>query len=100
MDWKKGFALTLALTIVCSSMPVSAFAAGRDSADDTNEYELYPAPHEISYADEVTELPDSVNAVFEDGIDDYTIQRAEDALDAAGISMQQIEADEVTAEAS
>lgn len=42
MDWKKGFALTLALTIVCSSMPVSAFAAGRDSADDTNEYELYP----------------------------------------------------------
>lgn len=47
----------------------------------------------------MTELPDSVNAVFEDGIDDYTIQRAEDALDAAGISMQQIEADEVTAEA-
>lgn len=99
MDWKKGVALTLALTIVCSSMPVSAFAAGRDSADDANEYELYPAPHEISYADEMTELPDSVNAVFEDGIDDYTIQRAEDALDAAGISMQQIEADEVTAEA-
>lgn len=96
MDWKKGFALTLALTIICSSMPVSAFAAGKDSADDTNEYELYPAPHEIEYADGITELPDSVNAVFEKGIDNYTIQRAEDALDAAGISMEQIDADDVT----
>lgn len=101
MDWKKGFALTLALSIICSSMPMSAFAAERDSADDTvpNEYELYPAPHEINYADGVTELPDSVNAVFEKGIDDYTIQRAEDALDAAGIEMQQMDADDITSHA-
>lgn len=54
-------------------------------------YELYPKPQEIVYREGNVTLEDTVDVVFEKGIDSYTEQRAEDALDEVNASVRKVE---------
>ena len=92
MKFKRTLASTLAAAMVCSSVPTNAFASDTASGVLDDNYELYPNVQEITYDDSVVTLPEIVNAVFEEGIDEYTVDRAEYALGAAGISMNTVDA--------
>lgn len=59
----------------------SAFTAPSD------EYEIYPTPHEITYGEGTITLPETLPAVFGPVIDSYTKTRAEKALAEAGITL-------------
>ena len=69
--------------IVCLTMIVSVLAQGGTvyaaTADDdtvsSQEYQIYPIPHEISYQDGGFSISSEVNVVYESGIDDVTKAR-------------------------
>ncbi|MBS5151349.1 MAG: beta-N-acetylglucosaminidase domain-containing protein [Butyricicoccus pullicaecorum] len=54
-------------------------------------YKFYPKPQEITYQEGGVTLEDTVDVVFESGVDAYTEQRAEDALDEVHVRMRQAE---------
>ena len=83
--------LCMCLSLICSSAAFpQAFAAPDTGGEERQAYEIYPTPHEIVYAesDEVV-LPEKISAVFESGIDSYTVTRAQEAFAQAGISLEQ-----------
>ncbi len=98
MKFKRMLASTLALSMVFSAVPASAFAKDVKEADSaaTDEYELYPNVHSIEYGDTYVTLPSTVRAIFEDGIDQYTIARAEYALNTGGMVMDKVSASDIT----
>lgn len=92
MKWRKILAILLALSILCSLPITTALAA--DGEMEEAEYELYPLPQEITYGTDNSNLPSTVNAYFDDGIDKYTVDRAEQALSHGGLTMNQVDAAE------
>ena len=69
--------------IVCLAMVVSVFApVGQVSAaeDAAQEYEIYPIPQQMEYAEGEWELGTNANVVYESGIDEATIARLEETL--------------------
>lgn len=92
MKWRKFLAILLALSILCSLPITTALAADEDTEE--TEYELYPLPQEITYGTDNSNLPSTVNAYFDDGIDKYTVDRAEQALSHGGLTMSRVDAAE------
>lgn len=92
MKWRKILAILLVLSILCSLPITTALAADEDTEE--TEYELYPLPQEITYGTDNSNLPSTVNAYFDDGIDKYTVDRAEQALSHGGLTMNQVDAAE------
>lgn len=92
MKWRKILAILLVLSILCSLPITTALAA--DGEMEEAEYELYPLPQEITYGTDNSNLPSTVNAYFDDGIDKYTVDRAEQALSHGGLTMSRVDAAE------
>lgn len=78
MKWRKILAILLVLSMLCSLPITTALAADEDTEE--TEYELYPLPQEIVYHSDNSQLPSNVNAYFDVGIDEYTVERAKQAL--------------------
>ena len=57
-----------------------------ESAEDEG-YEIYPTPQSIVYNGDVVTLPATMKVVYGEGIDEYTVARAEDAFRQAGITL-------------
>lgn len=55
------------------------------------DYELYPKPQEIVYREGGVTLEDTVDVVFENGIDSYTEQRAKDTLEEVNVDMRRVQ---------
>ena len=55
------------------------------------DYELYPKPQEIVYREGSVTLEDTVDVVFENGIDSYTEQRAKDTLEEVNVDMRRVQ---------
>ena len=78
--------------VVCLAMAVTALpfgGAGTILAAGTTEaaeYEIYPTPHEITYQDGEFQISDSINIVYESGIDDVTKTRMSEVLALQGIT--------------
>ncbi len=87
---KRVLAAVLAATMVCGLVPtmppIQAEAAEQ-------EYELYPTPHSIEYTDGNYILDDSINVVYEEGVDDATKARFREV--AALKELNVTESDEV-----
>ena len=71
------------------STEVSPFAA-------TGEYEIYPTPHSVSYGTGTVTLPTTMQVTYGDGIDEYTVARAEEAFAEAGVTLSEEESSSVT----
>ena len=50
------------------------------TTNNSNEYEIYPAPQRIEYQEGITNFNNGVNIVYETGIDDYTKARLEEEI--------------------
>lgn len=77
---KKLIAVILCAVMICSVLPMGAFAA-----EDT-VYTLYPAPHEITYGSDSFELKD-LNVLYGDGIDEATEARLEETAALRNLSV-------------
>ena len=88
MKWRKFLAILLVLSILCSLPITTALAADGDTEE--TEYELYPIPQNISYGTGNSNLPTAVNAYLGTGIDEYTVDRAEQALSHGSLTMQEV----------
>lgn len=88
MKWRKILAILLVLSILCSLPITTALAADGDTEE--TEYELYPLPQEIVYHSDNSQLPSNVNAYFDVGIDEYTVERAKQALSHGSLTMQEV----------
>lgn len=62
--------------------------------EDPGKYTIYPTPQSVKYAgdDKTLTLPDEVNVVFEEGIDQPTKDRLEAVLDVKGIKAKAVDA--------
>ena len=67
---------------VCSAVALAQPA----QAEDATTYTLYPTPQVMTYGDGTITLGDTVDVVVEDGIDDDTVARLDEALDLKGIT--------------
>ena len=88
MKWRKILAILLVLSMLCSLPITTALAADEDTEE--TEYELYPLPQEIVYHSDNSQLPSNVNAYFDVGIDEYTVERAKQALSHGSLTMQEV----------
>ena len=73
--------LAAAMGVSLLNLPVTVEAAGEQT-----EYQIYPTPHEVIYGDSESDLSDSAVIVAEDAIDEYTVNRATEALEEFGIT--------------
>lgn len=53
------------------------------------EYEIYPTPHSVTYGSSTVTLPDTLQVVYESGIDQYTKDRADEAFAQAGVTLSE-----------
>ena len=53
--------------------------------DVTGEYEIYPTPHSVTYAESTVTLPATMQVTYGEGIDQYTKDRAVEAFAQAGV---------------
>ena len=78
--------------VVCLAMAVTALPLGgagtilAAGTTEAAEYEIYPTPHEITYQDGEFQISDSINIVYESGIDDVTKTRMSEVLALQGIT--------------
>ncbi len=87
---KRFLAVMLCLTMIVSILPQSvAYAA---ETTDTDEYQIYPTPHEVTYQDGTYEIGSDVNVVYEAAIDEATKNRMNEVLSIKDVTA------EVTAE--
>lgn len=65
--------------------------AAENPFDATGEYEIYPTPHSVTYADPTVSvtLPDTMQVVYGEGIDRYTKARAVEAFEQAGVTLDE-----------
>ena len=73
--------LAAAMGISMLNLPVVVEAAGEQT-----EYKIYPTPHEVVYGDSQSDLSDSAVLIAEDAIDEYTVNRTNEALEQLGIT--------------
>ena len=59
------------------AQPLQAYAAG-ETTDAVKDYEIFPIPHSITYQDGSYILRDTVNVVYEAGVDDATKARVQE----------------------
>ncbi len=64
-----------------------ALSAGSAAYAET-KYEIYPLPQKVEYQENTFKISDSVNIVFEKGIDKYTINRLQKILSKSGIAFR------------
>ena len=82
----KLIAILLCVAMIGSWLPMSVHAEGTEI-----EYTLYPTPHSVSYGDGSFELKD-INAIYGEGVDDYTKARLEETAELKGFSVTEAEA--------
>ncbi|MGG7058036.1 beta-N-acetylglucosaminidase domain-containing protein [Clostridium tertium] len=76
----------MVLSNMLGTITVSAETKANESStaevttNNSNEYEIYPAPQSIEYQEGITNLTSGVNVVYESGIDEYTKARLEDEI--------------------
>lgn len=87
---KRVLAAVLAATMVCGLVPTVP-QMQVEAAEQ--EYEIYPTPHSIEYSDGDYIIDETVNVVYEDGIDDETKARFREI--AALKDLEVTESDEV-----
>lgn len=76
--WKIAKAIACACAVVGLSVsPAIAHAAEGD-------YQIYPTPHTVTYANGEVPLSDTITTVVEDGIDADTVTRMNETLDLKG----------------
>ena len=68
----KLIALLLCVAMIGGMLPMAAHAVEEETV-----YTLYPTPHEITYGEGSFELT-NINAVYGEGIDEYTVARLEE----------------------
>lgn len=57
--------------------------------DVTGEYEIYPTPHSVTYAESTVTLPATMQVTYGEGIDQYTKDRAAEAFAQAGVTLSE-----------
>lgn len=68
----------------------ASLLANENPFDVTGEYEIYPTPHSVTYADSTVTLPATMPVVYTGDIDDsYTKDRAEEAFKEAGVTLNE-----------
>lgn len=81
--WKIAKAIACACAVVGLSVsPAIAHAAEGD-------YQIYPTPHTVTYANGEVPLSDTITTVVEDGIDADTVTRMNETLDLKGLKAAQ-----------
>ncbi len=70
---------------VCSAVALAQPA----QAEDATTYTLYPTPQVMTYDDGTITLGETVDVVVEDGIDNDTVARLNEALDLKGITSEE-----------
>ena len=78
---KKLIALILCVAMFGSLLPMGVSAEGEETV-----YTLYPTPHTITYGEGSFELAD-INAVYGEGIDEYTEARLVETAELLGLSV-------------
>ena len=82
---KKLIAMLLCVAMIGSLLPMAVRAESADTA--TTEYTLYPTPHSIAYGEGSFELT-AINAVYGEGIDEYTKARLEETAALKELSVE------------
>ncbi len=82
---KRFLAITACIAMVVSMLPQSGLVLAADSKEAV-AYEIYPTPHEITYADGEMTISSEVNVVFESTIDDVTKARLDEVLDSKNLT--------------
>ena len=85
---KKLIAMLLCLAMIGGMLPMGAAAV-----EDETVYTLYPTPHTITYGEGSFELAD-INAIYGEGIDEYTEARLVETAELCGLSVTEAEAAE------
>lgn len=67
----------------------ASLLANENPFDVTGEYEIYPTPHSVTYADSTVTLPATMPVVYTGDIDSYTKDRAEEAFKEAGVTLNE-----------
>lgn len=73
-------------------VPVASLLAEEENPfDATGEYEIYPTPHSVTYADPAASvtLPETMQVTYTGDIDDYTKARAVEAFEQAGVTLDE-----------
>lgn len=81
---KKGFVMFMSVLVaVCSFGNMNFVKAA------TETYEIYPTPHKITYKNNDFILRDSMNVVYESGIDSYTKDRLNEVASLKGMKVSE-----------
>lgn len=80
-QWHRALTLLLSLCMLLSVVPMGALAA-----EDSDEYTLYPAPHEITYGDGSYELK-NLNVIYGTGMDEATKARMTETAQLRGLTV-------------
>ena len=83
---KRFLAIVACVAMVVSMLPQSGVVLAADSKAEAT-YEIYPTPHEMTYADGEMTISSEVNVVFESKIDDATKARLNDILDSKSLTV-------------
>lgn len=67
----------------------ASLLANENPFDVTGEYEIYPTPHSVTYADSTVTLPATMPVVYTGDIDSYTKDRAVEAFKEAGVTLSE-----------
>ena len=70
---------------VASSVSAAEPAAGTN-ASESEVYEIYPEPQQMTYSGTKWVLRDNVNLIVEDGIDEATVDRLDEVLELKGLT--------------
>ena len=81
----KLIAIVLCVAMIGSYLPMMVHAEEAGAA--TTEYALYPTPHAITYNEGSFELT-AINAIYGDGIDEYTKARLEETAALLDLSVE------------
>lgn len=72
----------LGAAVMAAAMVLSGLALpSKEAQAAETQYEIYPAPHEITYGDGDYIIRNDVNVVYEDGIDEATRDRLKEVLE-------------------
>lgn len=67
----------------------ASLLANENPFDVTGEYEIYPTPHSVTYADSTVTLPATMQVTYTGSIDSYTKDRAVEAFQQAGVTLSE-----------
>ena len=75
-------AMLLCVAMIGGMLPMTVHAESAET-----EYTLYPTPHSIAYGEGSFELTD-INAIYGEGIDEYTVARLEETAALKELSVE------------